>query len=93
MISTPCRHSDPEQRVRPHTGMSVRCQDGLLGYVERSLPTWQPEHPTHMVVCTTEHNDHQVIVPAHWVVHVTPAEVVLNVRKRHVARVAQYQAR
>lgn len=93
MTTTPRRHGDAEQRVRPHTGMVVRCQDGVLGYIERSLPTWQPEHPTHVVVRTGEHNDQQVTVPAHWVAHVTPAEVVLNVRKRHVARRARHQTR
>jgi hypothetical protein len=93
MTTTTRRYSGAEQRMRPHTGMSVVCQEGLVGYVERSLPTWQPEQPTHVVVRTGEHSDQQVIVPAHWVAHVTPAEVMLNVRKRHIARRARYQTR
>ncbi len=79
----------PDHRF--HAGMPVICDDGMLGYVERSLPTWQPHAPTHLVVRTGEHGNHAVIVPVRWTVQVSAATVRLRVRKRHIARRAQYQ--
>ncbi len=103
-VALPSRSSDPnsevralgtvpasEQRVRFHAGMTIACADGVLGYVERSLPTWQPHRPTHLVVRTGEQGEHAVIVPVHWTTHVSTDAVRLRVRKRHVARRARYQ--
>jgi hypothetical protein len=84
-------HPDVVQRTRPHTGMAVVCQDGMLGYVERSLPTWQPDRPTHIVVRVGEWAQHSMIVPVHWTVRVTATQVLLKVRKRRIARLARYQ--
>jgi len=82
-----------EQRVCFHAGMTVACEDGVLGYVERSLPTWQPHHPTHLVVRTGEQGEHVVIVPVHWAAHVSTSAVRLRVRRRQVARRARRQTR
>jgi len=93
MTTTVQEYVDGAQRVRPHAGMPVLCQDGMLGHIERSLPTWQPHRPTHYVVRTSEHGEQPVIVPAQWAASVTPDHVRLRVRKRQVARLARYRQR
>ena len=76
-----------------HTGMAVACQDGVVGYVERSLPTWQPERPTHIVVRMGSYGQRSLIVPVRWAARVDDGHVELKVRKRRLERLARYQKR
>ncbi len=79
------------QRHAPHTGMVVMCQDGVVGYVERSVPTWQPDRPTHLVVRMGDRGQYSLIVPVQWAARVAADHVALKVRKRHLQRLARYQ--
>jgi hypothetical protein len=91
MIAAGLHDAQASQQLLPYTGMAVVCQDGMAGYVERSIPTWQADRPTHIVVRMGDRGQHSLIVPVRWAEQVTADHVTLKVRKRHLHRLARYQ--
>lgn len=67
-------------------GMGVRCQDGSIGRVVGLAPDWV-DRPTHLLVQTGPLVSHEIALPLQWVAQVMPDQVVLHVRRRHLARV------
>lgn len=67
-------------------GMHVCCQDGSIGRVVRLAPDWV-DRPSHLVVQTGPLVVHEIVLPLHWIVQITSDQVVLRVRRRHLARI------
>lgn len=74
----------PAHEIRP--GMTVCCQEGTIGRVAGLAPAWASQ-PTHLVVQTGPLIPRKLVLPLHWVARVTQNQVVLQVRRRHTARI------
>lgn len=91
-MSAAMRHQEAIVSVENNAGVHeirrgtlVRCQDGVIGRVVGLAPEWV-DHPTHLVVQAGPLVPQEITLPLQWVAQVTPDQVVLRVRRRHLER-------
>lgn len=90
-MSVAMLQAEPDVAARPddthgiRAGMAVRCVDGAIGRVVGLAPAWL-ERPTHLVVETGPLTPNPIAIPLQWVGQVTSDQVLLQVRRRQLAR-------